>query len=375
MNILDYLDWRGDLTFAERPFNEVDNLILSTLAYLKMDGLVPENPSASVSIADLPAKYKAAGYDQTAFFNDPYPLAEKAADTARFKDVRVSRYMSRTETDEAVQFAAVTFDLGDGTQYVAYRGTDETIVGWREDFNLALLPKTPGQSEAVDYVNAVAADTAGKLRLGGHSKGGNFAVYAAAFCEEATKKRILSVYSNDGPGFLHEIVDSEAYKSILPRIQKIIPDSSLIGILLSGSEQKRVIASAARGVMQHNPYTWNILGQHFVAADRRDPFSVFMDETMARWIDTLNDEQKQTLITAIFDSLEASGVSTVNDLKTGNLATYNAILQAIKKLDPSMQSEVADAMRKLALAGRDVLHEEIQKKLEALIPNNTPELR
>lgn len=375
MNILDYLDWRGDLTFAERPFNEVDNLILSTLAYLKMDGLVPENPSASVSIADLPAKYKAAGYDQTAFFNDPYPLAEKAADTARFKDVRVSRYMSRTETDEAVQFAAVTFDLGDGTQYVAYRGTDETIVGWREDFNLALLPKTPGQSEAVDYVNAVAADTAGKLRLGGHSKGGNFAVYAAAFCEEATKKRILSVYSNDGPGFLHEIADSEAYKSILPRIQKIIPDSSLIGILLSGSEPKHVIASAAHGVMQHNPYTWNILGQHFVAAERRDPFSVFMDETMARWIETLNDEQKQTLITAIFDSLEASGVSTVNDLKTGNLATYNAILQAIKKLDPSMQSEVADAMRKLALAGRDVLHEEIQKKLEALIPNNTPELR
>lgn len=375
MNILDYLDWRGDLTFAERPFNEVDNLILSTLAYLKMDGLVPENPSASVSIADLPAKYKAAGYDQTAFFNDPYPLAEKAADTARFKDVRVSRYMSRTETDEAVQFAAVTFDLGDGTQYVAYRGTDETIVGWREDFNLALLPKTPGQSEAVDYVNAVAADSAGKLRLGGHSKGGNFAVYAAAFCEEATKKRILSVYSNDGPGFLHEIADSEAYKSILPRIQKIIPDSSLIGILLSGSEPKHVIASAARGVMQHNPYTWNILGQHFVAAERRDPFSVFIDETMARWIETLNDEQKQTLITAIFDSLEASGVSTVNDLKTGNLATYNAILQAIKKLDPSMQSEVADAMRKLALAGRDVLHEEIQKKLEALIPNNTPELR
>lgn len=375
MNILDYLDWRGDLTFAERPFNEVDNLILSTLAYLKMDGLVPENPSASVSIADLPAKYKAAGYDQTAFFNDPYPLAEKAADTARFKDVRVSRYMSRTETDEAVQFAAVTFDLGDGTQYVAYRGTDETIVGWREDFNLALLPKTPGQSEAVDYVNAVAADSAGMLRLGGHSKGGNFAVYAAAFCKEATKKRILSVYSNDGPGFLHEIADSEAYKSILPRIQKIIPDSSLIGILLSGSEPKHVIASAARGVMQHNPYTWNILGQHFVAAERRDPFSVFMDETMARWIDTLNDEQKQTLITAIFDSLEASGVSTVNDLKTGNLATYNAILQAIKKLDPSMQSEVADAMHKLALAGRDVLHEEIQKKLEALISNNTPELR
>ncbi|MBQ9188118.1 MAG: hypothetical protein IJ138_02215, partial [Clostridia bacterium] len=116
-------------------------------------------------------------------------------------------------------------------------------------------------------------------------------------------------------------------------------------------------------------------GQHFVAAERRDPFSVFIDETMARWIETLNDEQKQTLITAIFDSLEASGVSTVNDLKTGNLATYNAILQAIKKLDPSMQSEVADAMRKLALAGRDVLHEEIQKKLEALIPNNTPELR
>ena len=374
MNILDYLDWRGDITFAERSFNEVDNLILSTLAYLKMDGLVPENPSASVSIADLPAKYKAAGYDQTAFFNDPYPLAEKAADTARFKDVRVSRYISRTEADAAVQFAAVTFDLGDGTKYVAYRGTDETIVGWREDFNLALLPETPGQSEAVAYVNAVATDSDCPLRLGGHSKGGNFAVYAAAFCEETVKKRILSVYSNDGPGFLHEIADSDAYRSILPRIQKIIPESSLIGILLSGSEPKCVIASAAHGVMQHNPYTWNTIGPHFVAADRRDPFSVFMDETMARWMDTLNDEQKKTLIAAIFDSLEASGVSTVNDLKTGNLATYNAILQAIKKLDPSMQSEVADAMHKLALAGRDVLHEEIQKKLEAILPNGMPKL-
>ncbi len=366
MNILDYLDWRGDLLLSERPFNEVDNLILSTLVYLNMDGLVPEDPRASIALSELPDAYRAAGYDQSRFLNDPLPLLEKAVRTPRFSSVRVGRYVNRIDAGQLIQFAAATYYLDDGTAYIAFRGTDDTIVGWREDFNFGLLTETPGQSESVAYLDAVASDTACPLRVGGHSKGGNFAVYAASFCKKAIKERILSVYSNDGPGFVHSIVDSEGYSSIVSRIQKIIPESSLVGILLSGREHKRVIKSSARGIFQHNPYSWSIVGTKFDPADARSPGSLFMDETLSRWFEKLSDTQKADLISAIFDSLEASGVSTLSELKENPIVTYNAIKGAIKKIDPETQSEVLDTMRKLLLAGRDVLLDELHKKLDLL---------
>ena len=241
MNILDYLDWRGDILFSERGLNEVDNLIFATLAYTNMENLVKEN----TTIEELYQSYIAAGYDQSHMIINPFKLLEKAAHSQRYKDVSVRYYVNNIDTEKHLQFSAVTF-LFENTVYVAFRGTDNTLTGWREDFNMSYLPNTPGQYEAMEYLNMAAEKFSGELIVGGHSKGGNFAAYAAAFCNAPVKKRIAKVYSNDGPGFNSNIVNSDGYKSIIPKIEHIITDSSVVGILLSHKLKSTVIKSSAR---------------------------------------------------------------------------------------------------------------------------------
>lgn len=365
MNILDYLDWRGDLLLNERPFNEIDNLILSSLAYLDLDGIVNNDDGTS----DFPAileKYNELGRDQSYLVNDPRPLLEKVVQTDRFRSVRVGRYVNQIDPEAEVQFAAMTFYLDDGTDYVAFRGTDNTIVGWREDFNFALLEETPGQSESVDYLNAVAASTDCPLRVGGHSKGGNFAVYASLFCDRSVKDRILTVYSNDGPGFMHSIAESDEYREMMPKIRKIIPENSLIGILLTGYEKKHVIKSSAKGIMQHNPFTWDTLKARFDPADERSPVSLFMDETLSRWIDGLSYEEKSSLISAIFDSLDASGETTVNALGENLAGVSGAIIGALKEMSKETSDTAKESIGKLFSAGREVIADGIKGQFSHL---------
>ena len=212
-NILDYLTWRGDLRFHERPFNEVDNLIFSELAYADWGGIVPED-GTRVPLAEACQHYVNDGRDQSYLANDPRPLAEALLQSERFRDVEMSRYVSKTDTEQQLQFAAVTFHLEDGSLYVAFRGTDNSIVGWREDFNMSFLSHTPGQAEAAAYLDRAAAENDGPILVGGHSKGGNFAVYAAAFCESTPPERIRRVYSNDGPGFNRAVADDPRVRAV-----------------------------------------------------------------------------------------------------------------------------------------------------------------
>ncbi len=184
MNILDYLEMRGDLTFAERPFNEVDNLIFSVLAYLDMHDIVPEEFVFDVSLRKLCKRYLELGYDQSYIVNNPKILLRKIVSCKRFERVRVGGYSHHVSQDEQVQFSCATFMLGDGTAYVGFSGTDDYLTAWREDFNFTFMNSTPGQDEAVDYLNRLGSCTVCPLRLGGHSKGGNFAEYGAAFCDQ-----------------------------------------------------------------------------------------------------------------------------------------------------------------------------------------------
>lgn len=361
MNMLDYLDWRGDITFAERGLNEVDNLIFSTLAYLDIDGLVSADGAVSPDIADLYRAYLGTGRDQSYMVNNPLPLLKKAAESPRFRDVTVRWYVNEINVDRQIQFSAVTFLYGDGEAYIAIRGTDNTLVGWREDCNMSFLNETPGQNAATSYVNRIASLTDGRLTVGGHSKGGNFAVYASAFCDPVIRDtRIVRVYSNDGPGFKREVTTDAGYLAVLPKTEKIIPDSSLVGILLTGKEKRKVIKSSAKGVMQHNPYSWCVLGTAFEAADERTQSSIFMDDALSKWVSTLSEENLRTMFNVIFDSLEASGATTLTEIHNNKFATYTAFLKAISKVDSDSRSDILSSLQKLFGSGMDVVKENIE---------------
>ncbi len=237
-NLMDYLDWRGDLTFREAPFNEVDNLILAQLVYVEFAGIVPApGEEGTITVKEACELFFAAhdrkeimervSMTKTAAF-----VLEKMAQTERFCNAQLFGYINDISKEEQSQFSVVCVRLDDKSIYVSFSGTDNTIVGWRENFNMGYLSETPGQLKAVDYLNHIVKEDWKKIRVGGHSKGGNLSVYASVKCDRNIQKRIVKVYSNDGPGFSEEMIQSKEYQRMLPKIKTILPESSIVGMLL-----------------------------------------------------------------------------------------------------------------------------------------------
>ena len=363
-NILDYIDWRGDLNLRDASFNEVDGLIMAELAYLDLGEILSEDPRPQMSLTEVCEHYLALGIDQSHGVNDPGPLLRKAAKCRRFGSLMLGGYINHIDPERELQLAALSIYWEDGSVCAAFRGTDDSIVGWREDFNFSFQDHTAGQTEAVAYLKRLGETFDGPIRVCGHSKGGNFAVYAAAFCgSELREMQILRIYANDAPGFRKELAKTLQIQSILGKTAVVIPESSLIGILLSTKKEKKIIRSSASGLEQHNPYTWQVLGPCFEAADSRSASSLFMDETLHRWLDELDDQQRADFVRAVFDAMESSGALTLHELKAEPVATANAILSAIRNMDPELQRSAFASLRKLAAAGGGTLRDELLSAL------------
>lgn len=341
MNILDYIDWRGDLTMLVSPFNEVDNLILAEIAYADLMDIVPEAKAGrTVTMREAYERYIDLGRETSYFGNDPGAAFCKAAASVRFGSIGIGFFEKDTSIEEQFQFTAMTFFLDDGTLYVAYRGTDNTIVGWREDFNFAYMTRTEGQNRARRYLNRVCAMTTQSIRVGGHSKGGNLAVYAAAFCDDENRSRISEVYSNDGPGFNREIAASDEYARVVEKVRYIIPESSFVGILLKNAGERRVVDSTAKGIQQHNPYTWKVWGTAFQEAEDRTLISLMMEDTFGKWADSLDEEQTQEFVNGVFDLLESAGAYTFKELRENRISTTGSMLRTLKGMDREMQTDL-----------------------------------
>ena len=325
-NMMDYHVWRGDVSVAYAPWNEVDSLIAATLSYQNYPPeplllreaamLLPHPPDAEIN-----------------FVKDSRALLSAAGMTERFSELRLHHFVSHTDPDRDMQFAAVTFDIPDGTHYIAFRGTDNTIVGWREDFNMAFESPIPAQAAAIDYLTRVAGEVVGPLIVGGHSKGGNLAVYAAAHAEEAIQGRIRTVYSFDGPGLDDATMASEGYANIARRIRSFIPQQSVVGLLMTYHPDYTVVKSDGVGLFQHDSFTWQVLGTDFIAVTELDVSSQLVDHTVHEWLSRVSKEQRKLFIDTIFDILEASGASTIKELLRDVPRHAPAILKALQKVD------------------------------------------
>lgn len=373
MNLLEYLDRYGSYTFDDLAFNEVDNLVFAELAYVKMDGVVGADSNRALTISQM-AEIILAQVDPDAprpLINDPLPLLKKTAVVPRFKNVLCCFYQSTFDEEEHTQFSAVTFLYSRNEAYIAYRGTDDTIVGWREDFNLTFLDETPGQRLAVAYLEDVARQTNGRLTLGGHSKGGNLAVYAAAFCDSSIRDdRIVRVYSNDGPGFRPEVAQREGYLAVRDKIVKFIPDSSIVGVLLVDVEEHRYIRSSAKSLAQHDPFTWSIVDTHFEEAESRAPLSVFLSDTLSRWLSSLEDDKRRTMVNVFFDYLSADGAQKMDNINLNPLAAYRAFSKAVAETDEDSRAEIQQMVRQLIATGVDVMRSGGKKEISSADDTN-----
>ena len=325
-DMLEYLAWRGDVSHIQSPWNDVDSLILATLSYLDY----PQEPTA---LRDLAITLPLLGEDVIGFFRDTRALLSAASLTERFAGVMMHSPHAELDQARRIQFAAVTADLMNGSHYLAFRGTDNTIVGWKEDFTMAFESPIPAQEAAVNYLRRVAADTEGPLILGGHSKGGNLAVYAAAHAEPDVRRRIRAIYSFDGPGVDDATIVSDGYAAIARRIRSFVPQASVIGLLMAYHPEYTVIRSTGSGLLQHDPFTWQVLGTGFVTVPEVDVSSQVVDQTVHAWLAKVTPEQRRRFVETLFGLLEATGATTMKELLRDVPGRVSAIIRALARVD------------------------------------------
>ena len=314
-NMLDYIQWRGDLSFTQDPPNAVDALIFSSLAYIQFGGTVEADPRTPVYLRDAAESYFALeDHEERIRVRNDLDLLHAAASSARFGYTQLYLYRDMLIPEQETQFAAVTFLLDDGSAFLAFRGTDYSLVGWKEDFNMSFQQTVPAQRLALQYTREVAAEYMAPLRLAGHSKGGNLAVFAAARSSPMVQERIMAVYNNDGPGFTEYMMGDPGYLAMVPRIKTYVPQSSVIGMMLEHEEPYTVIRSKTVSLLQHDPYSWEILGRQFIQMEEISQDSQFLDATIKTWFAEMTNQERNQLVDVMFTLLGTGGVDNALEI-------------------------------------------------------------
>ena len=353
--VMDYLRWRGDLPFCRDGFNEVDNLVLCIISYInfrRFDDLKTTDPAKAVALPEVAARLTEEDEQRGLSELEYIPLMRLAAETERFRDVRMFGFIHEWDEAKEMQFDAVSYLLPDDTLFVAFMGTDTSLVGWKEDFNMSFLSAVPAQERAAAYTVEMAASCRSrKLRIGGHSKGGNLAAWAAIHIpENLQKRRLLAAYNNDGPGFSHDMVDSEAYRRVADKLHTYVPESSIVGVLLEHAEDYAVIDSSNRSIMQHEPLSWNVLGSRFIHLGERSQMGKLSDDVLRQWIGSMTPQEREQFSDALFDVLSLSGKArTLDDLRAGGLAGGAALLKQYSGADEEDKKIISEIFRRLAV--------------------------
>ena len=370
MELLDYLQWRNDVPLSVFPFNEVDNVIFSYLSYIDFRDLREDwNGFFDLKelFQDFCEKHSLEEIQTTGEFTERAPLLlQEMMAGERFSATKVGYYAEDFDKNQVKQFAALVFLLPDGRNYISFRGTDKTITGWKEDFLMSCRTETAGAKEAVAYFNKIAPVLEGELILGGHSKGGNFAMYAAAFCEAEYKERIVHVYNNDGPGFREEVIQSPEFQELLPKIITIAPQSSIIGQLLSNPAEQHVIHSTAKGILQHDAMTWEAEKDTLVSSEL-DELSEYTKTTLGSWLESMDDETRESLCTTAFSLIESTKSETFIEFSGNLMKNMETIWKEMGKLPEEKKKEIMNALSNLMESSKQAAVSQIKSGGQTVI--------
>ena len=365
-DMFDYLKWRGDLSFRQSAVNEVDALIFSGLAYVRYGEGGEDFTHEAVLLREAAeAFFSKPDFASRVRVKKDLELLRAAAETERFGGTRLWMYRDLLIPEQETQFAAMTFLLDDGSAFLSFRGTDHTLVGWKEDFNMTFQQTIPAQRLAAQYAREVALAHGGQMYLGGHSKGGNLAVFAAARISPMIREQILGVYNNDGPGFTKYLMGDPGYLAMVPRIRTCIPQSSVIGMLLEHEEPYTVIRSKTVGLLQHDLYSWEVMGKAFIPVEEVTDSSLFIDATIKDWFTEMTNQERSQLVDVMFGLLGTGGVDNALDIfHPRNIRNYLRTLSG----DTNMRRILSTEFQGLLDAARRTREKfEEQKSLEEML--------
>lgn len=367
-NIIDYVHEFGGFDFSQKPFNEADSLVLCQFVYLNFENFVPDwkmnhQPVSIQTIYQDTDREKIL--ENYWYRENNIELFEAMTRSVRYGNLQMNYYVNIVNEEDEIQFSAMTYILGDKSIYIAYRGTDANIVGWKEDCNLAFSKPIHSQYLSVEYMNRVAECVEGGFYVGGHSKGGNLAVYAAMNCSDDIRERLLHIYNHDGPGFRPEIRQQGNYEAVRGRISKYIPKSSIVGMILEDHADYEVVESKGVGLFQHNAYSWKIKEGGFVRAKNMTEGRIVRDAAVNEWILSLTEEEAHTFVDTLYEVVCASEAKNVFQFGNDWRKSIQNVLEATKEMDDATRKMIQNILRSLfEIMGERTASELLEKSRE-----------
>ena len=364
--IFDYLDQVAYDSIYDTPFNELDMLMLTEITYLPFDQIVSDQMSPDCTCRLFEAAEKMPQDLSMLVTKNRLKLLEKVASSTRFKNIKLMGYVNDIDPDVQKQFAAMIFKIKPETYVLTFRGTDDSIIGWKEDFHMTYMDQVPAQKTAVNYLRKAMDALPGQFILTGHSKGGNLASYAASQIEPEYQERIQSIYSYDAPGLNHSVITSQGYQTISEKIKRYIPQGSIVGMMLETPKQAQIVKSTAiGGLAQHDTFSWQISDQTFVLLDNLNPDSLQVDKTLKNWVDSVSDDELKDFFDLFFGLILDAGISSINDLT--KLENFNKILAVFENAN-ALTDEERDMLTRLAKLLVDMRYQSWKDDINLLKP-------
>ena len=354
-NINDYLLWRGDIPISTKyKFNEIDSMILARFSYLLFGKI---KMSQSETIESISRKMK--DFDNDEFlYNGDKELITYLGESERFKKMMVTDYVKINDTETEKQFSAITVHISPKEMYISYIGTDSTINGWKEDFNMAFMDNVPCQIAGKEYLSQVSKKYHNKkLRIGGHSKGGNVAVYSAITIQKEIQNRIIKVYNYDGPRFSKEMIEQYASDKIANKIETYIPQDSIIGRLLNHKEKITIALSIEKGILQHDIYSWQVLKDDLIRLEKNTKTSEIIDETLTNWLNTTTSEQRKIFVDTVFELFYSTDASTFGEISKSLSTNIPKILRKYGEISQDDKKIIIDMIKILTTSYINIVKE------------------
>lgn len=321
-NIINYLENFGPQTFAQMPFNELDATILAQLAYLDYT-ILERQPSYKFAAINDQKLLKSA-IKQTWNPQANLKLLQALQKSRRYQNLKWHNWETKTNVKAEEQFSAVTLEFAPKQYFIAFRGTTSTLVDWKEDFNMTFLETIPSQKSALQYYQRMTRLHPGRFYIGGHSKGGNLATYAAIHSQGMAQQVLKGAYSIDGPG-----LKTPLPLTIKVKIHKFIPEASIVGLLLEPEANYQVVKSNGAGIKQHDPFTWQIKNNHFQLIAAPNELSQFTQHTVTNWLTSLDDATKQEFLDSLYTILKNIDADQIDNIEQNWLTTLKLLAPEI----------------------------------------------